>query len=368
MPKHEAWLRREVSVERASATTRIEGAELDEAAVQDLVKRGSGKTNLTEDEQANVNAIRAYRFVDYLSDLPGQPVDELAIRQLNREFLEQIGHDETPGEMPGMYRNGQNHVGNVYLPPDFRAMSPRSCATSAGGSSAGRRAPRHRRGHRAPRACGDTPVLGWKRPRVTGARNARTATLRIRFQEASLFREVSLDRRDEYFNAIERSLRGSYVEGYDATPWLEFWIGAIVAHTRGLADSLTDWRRMMDDAYRDLAQLDLNHRQVDALIYAIRAGRLTRSDYIEIAKVSPMTASRDLRDLADRGLLTAQGRTRDRVYLYVRGRPAAGVTPENQGCCSIPGRDKGNGAARVRTRGALRLRFARRRVGPPSRA
>ena len=279
-----------------------------------------------------------------------------------------IGHDETPGEMPGMYRNGQNHVGNVYLPPDQGDVPALMRHFS--------------RWLQAPGDVHPAIVAGIAHLELVaihpfwdgnGRVSRALATLVLQrsafgFKKLLSFEKYLWTVRDEYFNAIERSLRGSYVEGYDATPWLEFWIGAIVAHTRGLADSLTDWRRMMDDAYRDLAQLDLNHRQVDALIYAIRAGRLTRSDYIEIAKVSPMTASRDLRDLADRGLLTAQGRTRDRVYLYVRGRPAAGVTPENQGCCSIPGRDKGNGAARVRTRGALRLRFARRRVGPPSRA
>ena len=50
MPKHEAWMRREVSVRRAVGTTRIEGATLDEAAVSKLAGQGH-MAKYTEDEQ-----------------------------------------------------------------------------------------------------------------------------------------------------------------------------------------------------------------------------------------------------------------------------------------------------------------------------
>ena len=40
IPKHEVWLHREVRVGRAAGTTRIEGAELDEAAVSRLARHG----------------------------------------------------------------------------------------------------------------------------------------------------------------------------------------------------------------------------------------------------------------------------------------------------------------------------------------
>ena len=36
MPKHEAWIRREIQIRRAVGTTRIEGATLDEDAVRGL--------------------------------------------------------------------------------------------------------------------------------------------------------------------------------------------------------------------------------------------------------------------------------------------------------------------------------------------
>jgi Fic family protein len=319
MPKHQAWLRRDVSVERAAATTRIEGADLDEAAVKDLVKRGSGRTNLTEDEQANVNAIRAYRFVDYLSDLGDQPVDELVIRQLNREFLELIGDDATPGEMPGTYRKGQNLVGEVYTPPDQGDVPQLMRSFALWLKSESDMHPVIRAGIAHLQLVAVHPF--WD----GNGRVARAlATLVLQRSEFGFKKLLAIEKHlwlvcSDYFAALKRSLGPRYAPEYDATPWLEFWAEAMVRHTTALADALSDWRRMMDEAYAEFEERDLNHRQIDGLIFAMRAGSLTRSDYMEITKVSPMTASRDLRELAERGLLRAKGKTRDRIYRYERG-------------------------------------------------
>ena len=86
IPKHEVWLHREVRVGRAAGTTRIEGAELDEAAVSRLAKQGL-HGQATDDERDNINALQAYEFVDFLSDQTDIPVDELVVRQLNRYFI-----------------------------------------------------------------------------------------------------------------------------------------------------------------------------------------------------------------------------------------------------------------------------------------
>lgn len=317
LPEHQAWLRRDVSVARAAATTQIEGADLDEAAVKELVKRGSTKANLSEDEQANINAIRAYRFVDYLSDLEEQPVDELVIRQLNREFLEGIGKESTPGEMPGTYRRGQNRVGDVYLPPDQGDVPQLMRALALWLRTADDIHPVIHAGIAHLQLVAIHPF--WD----GNGRVARAlATLVLQRSAFGFKKLLSVEKhlwlvRRDYFAAIARSLGARYAGGYDATPWLEFWAEAIVAHTKQLADQLANWRQSMDESYARLAKLDLHRRQIDGLIFAMRGGSLTRADYIEITKVSPMTASRDLRDLAERGLLSAEGKTRDRVYRYV---------------------------------------------------
>ncbi|TAK55065.1 MAG: Fic family protein [Dehalococcoidia bacterium] len=317
LPEHQAWLRRDVSVARAAATTQIEGAGLDEAAVKELVKRGSTRVNLSEGEQANINAIRAYRFVDYLSDLEDQPIDELVIRQLNREFLESIGDETTPGEMPGTYRRGQNRVGDVYVPPDQGDVPQLMRALALWLRTPDDVHPVIRAGIAHLQLVAIHPF--WD----GNGRVARAlATLVLQRSPFGFKKLLSIEKhlwlvRRDYFAAIERSLGARYVDGYDATPWLEFWAEAMVAHATALADELTSWRRSMDEAYARLAKLDLHRRQIDALIYAMRAGSLTRADYIEITKVSPMTASRDLRALVELGLLSAEGKTRDRVYRYV---------------------------------------------------
>ena len=95
MPKHEAWMQREVRVNRASGTTRIGGAKLDERAVSQLTKRALPAAG-NEDEQANINAYQAYDFIDFLSGQADIPVDELVMRQLNRYFIATAPPDMTP--------------------------------------------------------------------------------------------------------------------------------------------------------------------------------------------------------------------------------------------------------------------------------
>jgi hypothetical protein len=51
MPKHEAWVSRDIRIERASGTTRIEGAGMDPDAVRALARnRPAGQ--LTEDQRS----------------------------------------------------------------------------------------------------------------------------------------------------------------------------------------------------------------------------------------------------------------------------------------------------------------------------
>ena len=325
MPKHEAWIRRDVSIERASATTRIEGADLDEGAVKNLVN--SGKTKFTANEQANLNAIEAYEFVDYLSDLADQPIDELVIRQLNREFLKGLKGDQTPGETPGVYREGQNTVGERYVPPDQGDVPALMRAFAQWLQSDDDLHPAVRAGIAHLQFVAIHPF--WD----GNGRVARAlATLVLQRSEYGFKKLLSFEkflwavRDEEYFPAIEKSLGGRYTPDYDATLWLEFWLPALLRHTQNLADHLTDWRRIMDEAYHGFGEI-LSQRQVDGLVFAMRTGSITRSEYVEITRVSPQTATRDLRQLVSGGMLEAEGRTRNRIYRHVRDR---GDEPEGR--------------------------------------
>ena len=77
---------------------------------------------------------------------------------------------------------------------------------------------------------------------------------------------------------------------------------------------LTDWHRSITKIHEDLRDTDISDRQIDGLIFALHTGQITRADYIEIAGVSPITATRDLARLARGKLLVAEGKTRSRVY------------------------------------------------------
>ena len=96
MPKHQAWIQRQVRVRRAAGTTRIEGASLDESEVRKLDREGAG-ANPTDDERANVNALDAYEFIDFVGNEQDIPIDELVIRELNRRFLRGESDTVTPG-------------------------------------------------------------------------------------------------------------------------------------------------------------------------------------------------------------------------------------------------------------------------------
>lgn len=310
MPKHEAWIRRDISLARASATTRIEGASLDETAVRELLlKNPLGKLNA--DEQANLNALRAYEFVDFLSDQPGIPIDELVIRQINRELLRGASEILTPG----VYRKGQNTVGN-FSPPDQGDVPGLMQAFAKWLQANDAINPILRAGMAHIHLVAIHPF--WDG-------NGRTArALATLILQRSLFhfkKLLSLERgmffsRDAYFTAIERTLGGRFAPIYDATSWLEFFTLTLSVEAGMLRSKLTDFQRAVHQVYKEAEERGLNHRQEDGLLYAMQTGKITRADYMEITKASPITASRDLAGLLQKGLLNAEGKTRTRVYYF----------------------------------------------------
>ena len=310
MPRHEIWLHREIAVKRASGTTRIEGAALDESAVAELVgRRVTGR--YTADEQANINALEAYQFIDYLSDQPDIPIDELVIRELNRKFMYGASEMLTPG----VYRRGQNTVGQ-FSPPgqgDVPVLM-REFAVWL----------REETGmHQAVKAGIAHLHLVAVHPFWDG--NGRTARgLSSLLLQRSLYgfrKLVSLESRlfkdrDEYFGILERTLGERFDSGYDATPWLGFFLQELNWEAEDLAATLTDWHRMIEEGRSLFEGKGFSARHVDGIAFVRQAGRMTRSDYMEITGVSPATASRDLAALVEAGVLLVEGKTRTRAYRF----------------------------------------------------
>lgn len=324
-PKHEEWLRRDVSIKRASGTTSIEKLGMSEAEVDELLRR---RTTAKPDEaqRANLNAIQAYEFIDYLSDQTDLDVDELAIRQLNREFL----RGESEAITPGIYRRGQNKI-NEYLPPNQGDVPGLMREFALWLRADDELHPLVKAGIAHIQIVAIHPF--WD----GNGRTARgLATLTLQRSPMNFKKLLSLERflasvRDRYITAIETALGTRYTEGYDATSWLEFFATSVVASASALTNEMTDWHRMMTDLHKLMSQHGLNARQTDGLAFAAHSGKITRSDYMEIARVSPSTATRDLEFLVSLGLLDVEGKTRNRIYKYSRTvRRSRDEVPPNQ--------------------------------------
>lgn len=309
MPKYEVWIQRQTTVKRASATTRIEGASLNEAAVGELMKSPRGK--LTAEEIDNLNAVEAYALVDYFSDQPELPIDERMIREINRLFK----RGAPDARNPGMYRNGENRVGE-FIPPN-QGDVPALMRDFALWIQADTKA------HPILKAGLAHIHLVAIHPFWDGnGRTARALAVLILQTSGYSFRKLLSPEslyyqfRDRYFTAIETTLGEEFRNSYDATSWLEFFVQSLNIHTRQLADSLTDWRRVMDEIHEEARERGLSERQTDAVVYAAQMEEIARRDYMEIASVSGVTASRDLQKLVKEGYLIPVGSGRGRRYRH----------------------------------------------------
>lgn len=316
MPKHEQWLRREAFVRTAYSSTMIENNTISEEELEEAVKL-SLIPQIPKERPDVANYGDALSFVDFQSTA-GMPSDEAVIRQIHWALMRGI-HDTTI--KPGIYRTEPNWIESqgvkVYEPPfhsdvpivmrEFslwlREDTGLSPVIKAGIAHA---------------------HLVAIHPFVDGnGRTARLLATQILQSNGYGFRNLlSLDsyyqqNRDGYLNALIKSIGERYHSGYDLTPWLEFFTFSILMQAGVVETKLTDWRIWSEKVHGELKPLGLSDRQIDGLIYAANRGHITRKDYIEIAGISPLTASRDIKSLVEKGYLIPQGQGRNREYLAV---------------------------------------------------
>ena len=130
---------------------------------------------------------------------------------------------------------------------------------------------------------------------------------------------VSLDARlditrSEYFAAIRASIGQSYQPGYDASPFVEFFLGAIVAAADFVLARIRGMANVQADVRRDVIDGTLPPAMLDALVYAWISRSLRAAEYRRITGRTAPTASRDLGAAAGLGYLVAEGVSRDRWY------------------------------------------------------
>lgn len=131
---------------------------------------------------------------------------------------------------------------------------------------------------------------------------------------------VSLDayldlQRRSYFAAIRRALGRTYRRGYDATPFVLYFIDAIAASAEHVLGRIKSLGRLMNQLRTDAVRGVLPARLLDGLAYTWVNGNVRPQDYMRITGRERTGASRDLQLAVRLGYLEPTGRTRTRRYL-----------------------------------------------------
>lgn len=120
---------------------------------------------------------------------------------------------------------------------------------------------------------------------------------------------------EDYYRVLAITGTGGWHPENDAHLWLKFNLRAhdIQAQTveRRLRRTELAWLRLDET----IATLGLPERVTDILYDALIGFRIRRSGYVSRAGIEERTASRDLKSLVGRDLLTPRGETRGRHYV-----------------------------------------------------
>lgn len=318
MPKHEQWLRREAFIRTAYSSTMIENGTIPEEEME-RVAQASPTAEIPKNRPDIVNYAKALDFVDFLSDFGDSDVPlEAIIRQIHWHLMSGV-HDTHI--QPGTYRTIPNWIEyqgvKVYESP-FHVDVPilmREFSFWFGKDESI---------HPIIQAGIAHAHMIAIHPFVDG--NGRTArllaTLLLQGSGYGFKKLLSLDsyyqrNRDEYLQALRQSIGERFTIGYNLTPWLDFFAKSIITQGQLLERKLTDWRISVDELHREFVDSGLTERQLDGLLYAANIGYITRKDYMEIANVSPLTATRDLQYLVKEEYLAPQGKGRNRRYIFI---------------------------------------------------
>lgn len=315
-PTHAEWMRRRAWVRTVHGTTRIEGNTASDVEVEALLA-GEGSTKVSDREAREIVGIRdALTLADQLA-AAGIVPDEAVIRELHRRVL----WNQSPLLTPGEYRRGENRVvdagGDAIFrtPPsgDVPELMRRFAAWLATATD------RH-----APPIVAALAHLEFVAIHPFNDGNGRTARaiarhILVRHGYAlgglvSLDAQLDLDR-TAYFGAIREAIGADYTPGYDATPFVRYFVESIIrsadhvlARLRGLGEVMVEVRRAIADG-------SLPPPMIDGLAFAWVNRHLRAGDYIRVTGRSAQNTTRDLARAVDGGWLRATGERRGRYYV-----------------------------------------------------
>jgi Fic family protein len=314
-PQHAEWFRHRAWIRTIHGTTRIEGNSLNALEVEDVLV-GAGSAVSRKDALEVLATQEALGFVDKVAGDRKVALDERLVRHIHTLVLDDID----PLLTPGAYRRGPNAVGDAQGNVIF--TTPASGDVPALMRQFGIWLRRGCDGRPAPvaAALAHLELVGIHPFYDGNGRMARALARLLLLRDGyALGGLVSLDAyldndRRAYFDAIGASAGRSYKPPYDATAFVQYFIGSIVgaadfvlARSKGLTLTLALLRR-------DVMSGRIPARSQDGLVYAWINGSIRPSDYVRITGRTSQSASRDLAAAVLAGHLVATGATRDRRY------------------------------------------------------
>jgi Fic family protein len=315
-PTHADWMRRRAWVRTIHGSTRIEGNTASDVEVEGLLA-GEGATRVSAREAREIVGTRdALTLADDLASRHVLP-DEAVIRELHRRVL----WSQSPLLAPGEYRRGENRVIDAAGSPVFRTPPSGDVPELMHNFAVWLATATARDAPPVVAALAHLEFVAIHPFNDGNGRTARAIARLILVQHGyafgglvSLDAQLDLDR-SAYFAAIRAALGQDYVPGYDATPFVRYFVGSItrsadfvLARIRGLGEVMVEVRRAIADG-------SLPPGMIDGLAYAWVNRHLRAGDYIRLTGRSPQSTTRDLDAAVRGGWLRATGERRGRYYV-----------------------------------------------------
>jgi Fic family protein len=314
-PTHADWFRHRAWIRTIHGTTRIEGNTLNDLEVEEVLASSSSRFS-RKDALEVLGTRAALSFVDETAGIPGVLADEPLVREIHRRVLDDIN----PLLTPGAYRRGSNMVVGADGRTVFTSPPSGDVPDLMRQFGLWLRTATERHGAPVVAALAHLELVAIH-PFYDG--NGRTSRALARFfllgHGYGFGGLVSLDaqldhERTTYFQAIRRSTRRTYRPPYDATPFVLYFLGAIVRAADRVLARIGGLGQVMIAVRRDIARKALPAPLLDGLAYAWVNHSLRPADYIRITGRSPQSTTRDLAAAVTLGYLEPRGEKRGRWY------------------------------------------------------
>lgn len=309
-------LRRTAAARAIQGSNTIEGYTVSD---EDAAAAVDDEPPLSADEETWAEIVGYRRVLTYVLNLatePGFVIDESVLRSMHFMLLE---HDLT--KSPGRYRTSSIFVRddraqtNVYEGPDFEQVPSLMRALSAQLATPANDDPLIRG------AMAHLNLVMIHPFRDGNGRMARALQTMVLAQDQvveptfSSIEEWLGSNTREYYDVLAAVGQGSWHPENDARLWVKFSLRAhhMQAQTvrRRFREAEEQWRRI-DEL---LAQHRLSERVGNALFDACLGLRVTRPVYVKLTGLDERTATRDLVNAAELGLLEPRGERRGRHYV-----------------------------------------------------